>query len=306
MNIPFSSLKSRRFLQATLCAGAMTATFVVAPSAAQAAKKARVTGIEPWQGRRTVLLLPLQLGEGWNADRNFGQAILSRAEQMLEAQLQSTGKFSVIRAQRFNPLVQRALQEKRLTEEQVTNLIQAPTLENATAFLTQFTFDRPAMIADFRLEEVRGGGTATQPSVQAQVSGRLYELGNPVAFKSPVVTSDAVRAGRNNIERYLSAADNAFDQAAAELVAPIQDIEIPMAVATTPAAAGTTGTVPAVTPGAAVAPGTTGAVTTPVPAPTTSATTGAASATSNPNAVPQLPAARPPLGITVPDATGVR
>jgi hypothetical protein len=183
----------------------------------------------------------LKLGPGFNADRAFGQAILSRAEAILQAQLEATGKFSIIRAHRFSPLIQRALQEKRLTEAQANDAIkekpasapgQNPTvgevsLADATTFLNQFTFDQVPLIGEFALEEVRGGGTPVRPGVQAQVSGRMYELNNPIALKSPVLTSNTATRGRNNIERYLDAARDAFAAVASELTAPLEDVELP-------------------------------------------------------------------------------
>jgi hypothetical protein len=205
-------------------------------------KNAKSAGIEPWAGRRVLFMMPLQLGEGWNADVNFGRAILPRAEELLQNQLQKTGKFSVVRAHRFSPLIQRGLQEKRLTEDQVIGAIgddktgALPTLEGVSNVLGQFVFDRPAMIADFRLQEVRSGGDAMHPSVQVQVTGHLYEM-TPgptptyaeVTIKSPITfTSAPARDGRNNIDRFLMASDNAFMQIADGFVAPIQDIQFSM------------------------------------------------------------------------------
>lgn len=296
----------RRGLAALAIAGIMLSpALTIAP--AQAAKAG--SGIEPWQGRRVLLLLPLQLGEGFNADRAFGQAILSRAESLLQQQLQATGKFSVIQVHRFSPLIQRGLQEKRLTEAQVADFLKAQTLENANTFLSQFVFDRPAMIADFRLEEVRAISDPKRPSVQVQVSGRLYGAGNPIAIKSPVFTSEPARTGRNNIERFLAAANNAFMQAAMEMVAPLQDIEFPN-VEPAPAAVGTaTPAAPnTATPNAgAPASGTPDATTSANPAPVAGdrPITGSSSASSA-GSVPQLPPARPPLGITVPNAPTAR
>jgi hypothetical protein len=303
------SYSGRRFLATALWSGALASITLLAPQAAHAAPRPKAGSIEPWPGRRVVLLLPLQLGAGFNADRDFGQAILTRAEQNLQAQLEKTGKFSVIQGYRFNPLIQRALQEKRLTEEQVTNLGQTPSVENATTVLNQFTFDRTPMIAQFSLEEVRSSGTAERPSVQAQVSGRLYELGNQVAFKSPVITSDPVQTGRNNIERYLGAADNAFMQIAAEMVAPLEDIQLPAAPETTPATgtpeAGTTPAPTPTTPAPAAATPTPAAPANPVTLPGDTPIAGASSRGSA-SAVPQAPAAQQPSSITVPNTPGAR
>ena len=268
--------------------------------------------LEPWPGRRVVLLLPLQLGVGFNADREFGNLILPRAEAELAQALEATGKFSVLRVHRFSPLVQRGLFEKRVTEEQVRNVTTEPvSIDSAMTFLSQYTFEQAPMVADFRLEEVRssipgasanmkmtngqnmnngqsmkngqgmkngqdmersmvvdgmmgngmpgtplssnaGNGSAMKgdmmkgdammsktamkskmkvgvPSVQAQVSGRLYQVGEAIAYKAPVVTSMSVQQGNNNIERYLLAASDAFMRIARQFTAPLEDIALPTA-----------------------------------------------------------------------------
>jgi hypothetical protein len=284
--------------------------------------KAREGVIEPWSGRRVLLLLPLKLGPGFNADQAFGQAILSRTETELQEELSETGKFSVIRAHRFSPLIQRGLQEKRLTEAQAQATINNPlvepgqaapppaTVETATTFLQQFTFDQVPMIAEFFLEEVRASGTGNRTSVQAQVAGRLYEVGNPVALKAPVVRSDAFSRGRNNIERYQGAARNAFAQIADEFTAPLEDVQLPMVTpAPAPVALTPEPEVPAATMPEPVAPaplaGAGGNANTPLPGDVSIA--GASSRTSGTaGGVPQLPSATPPLGIAVPNAPAAR
>ncbi len=283
-------------------------------------KNAAKTGaIEPWPGRRVLLLLPLQLGPGFNADRSFGQAILSRAEALLQEQLDATGKFSVIRAHRFSPLIQRALQEKRLTEAQADDAIKAPpdgSVAAATAFLKQFTFDQVPLIAQFNLEQVRESGSPDRPGVQAQVSGRLYELDNPVALKAPVMTSNTVTKGRNNIDRYLDAARLAFGDVATEFTAPLEDIALPRAepagVSYRPDATSTNGRravtnatpnarVPAATPAQPVAPDTsmgTGISDTAMPAATTASPAQAPDSGAAPGTTPP--------GTTAPGTTAPR
>ncbi|HEX8550156.1 MAG TPA: hypothetical protein VF681_01240 [Abditibacteriaceae bacterium] len=266
------------------------------PSQAQN-KRARIAGLEPWRGQRVLLLLPLQLGEAFNVDRAFGQAILPAAEQNLQAMLQKTGKFSVIQAHRFNPVLQRALVERRITNDQLTALVNTPNLENARAVLGKITFDQTPMIAQFILEEVRLGGTAKSTSVQAQVTGRLYELDNPVAYKSTVVTSNPQR-GANVTAASVAAMNDSFARSIEEFVAPIPEIQLALPVAPAPV----TPTVPAVTPVPVqpVAPVSTPAV------PSSGGESLIGSSTRTPSSgVPQLPAASPPLGINVPNAPTV-
>src|SRR5262249_43574519 len=143
------------------------------------------------------LLLPLKLGQGWNIDPAFGQALLPDAQQVLMDTLTASGKFSVVKPYRFNPILQRALQERRITKDMLNNLVDNPTLENARTVMQKLdpSFDQPALIGDFSIEEVRFSGTQKDTRVQAQVSGRLYELGAAVAVKSAVVTSNSVSGG---------------------------------------------------------------------------------------------------------------
>jgi hypothetical protein len=104
--------------------------------------------------------------------------------------------------------------------------------------------------------------------------------------------------------------------AAAEMVAPLEDIELPMVTpAPAPAAngAGADGEAPTagVTGPATIVPEAPAPVVVPAPAPApvpnvvlpgNTPITGSSSRASSAGAVPQLPAARPPLGITVPGA----
>ncbi len=234
-----------RKIGASLLMGALMWAPVMAPLGAQAAEEKKVKSVpvelEPWPGRRVVLLLPLQLGVGFNADREFGNLVLPRAEAELARALEATGKFSVVQVHRFSPLVQRGLQEKRVTEEQVRSVIAEPvSIDSAMNFISQYAFDQAPMIADFRLEEVRSSIPAPNPkmkskmkvgtpSVQAQVSGRLYQAGEAVAYKAPVVTSAGIQVGNNNIERYLYAVSDAFTRIATEFTAPLEDVTLPTA-----------------------------------------------------------------------------
>ncbi|HEX8832831.1 MAG TPA: hypothetical protein VF719_01460 [Abditibacteriaceae bacterium] len=249
--------------------------------------------LEPWRGQRVLLLLPLQLGEGWNVDRAFGTALLPDAEQALQDMLQKTGKFSVIEPHRFNPILQRATQEKRITTDQLTTLVTTPTLENARIVLSKIAFDQPPMIAQFVLEEMRFSGADKNAKVQLQVSGRLYELGNPVAIKSTVITSNAQNASRVSVGT-LAAANDAFARSIAEFVAPIPEIQVvpPAPVAPTPVVTPTPVVPVPVVPVAPV-------VTVPLPGDVAIA----GSSSRNPSdLVPQLPAPMPPLGINVPNS----
>jgi hypothetical protein len=267
--------------------------------AAWAQKRTRTVGLESWRGQRVLLLLPLQLGEAFNVDRAFGEALLPDAEQSLQAMLQKTGKFSVMEAHRFNPVLQRALVEKAITNDQLTNLIKTPSLENARTVLSKISFDRPPLIAQFIVEELRLGGTAKNTSVQAQVSGRLYELGNPVAIKSTVITSGS-QSGGSVTSSTLAAMNDSFRRSVVEFVAPIEEIQLVLPEPSAPVKAPVpVAPAPVALPEPVV-----------VPAPPrgdvsllTGGTPMAGASSRGPigNGVPQLPSATPPLGINVPN-----
>jgi hypothetical protein len=229
-----------RILPLLIAPLALTATTVVAPTAAHAQKDDGQ--LEAWPGQRVLLLLPLQLGAGFNVDRAFGQAILSQAESSLQAALQKTGKFSVIEAHTHNPILQRALSERRITPEQLKTLVtsaasndEKAALDSARLVLGLIGFDQPPMIARFALEEVRLSGTEKNTQVQTQVSGRLYELTNPVAIKSTVITSNAQRARRVS-QATLAAAADAFAMTAGEFTAPIPEVTLELPATAAPVA----------------------------------------------------------------------
>jgi hypothetical protein len=210
---------------------------------AEAAPKQKLVGREPWPGKRVVLVLPLQLGEGWNADPTAGSLLLAPAQDELHEALEATGKFSLIESHRFNPILSRAVQDKVATREQLDALVNAPTLETARQILTTMSFEQQPFIADFRLEEVRTNGTGKGSTIQVQVSGRLYEVTNPVAVKSIVVTSNPIVRAKNqsSLDTAVVAAGDAFDQIVAQFVAPLADIEFtPMPTAPTDTATSAT------------------------------------------------------------------
>jgi len=193
---------------------------------AQAVPVKGLVGREPWPSKRVVLVLPLQLGESWNADRNAGTMLLPQAQDRLYEALTATGKFSVIEAHRFNPILNRAVNDKKVTPDQFDALVQSPSLETAREVLSTMTFTQQPVIADFRLEEVRASGADKRQVLQVQVSGRLYEVTNPVAYKAIVVTSNPVARGKfSALDTAVAAATNAFKQIAVQFVAPLPDFE---------------------------------------------------------------------------------
>lgn len=234
-------------------------------------------GHEPWPGQRTVLLLPLQFGESWNLDPERMAVTMPVAEQKMQQALQRTGKFSTMQVHRYNPLFLRAVQDglragaaaapangtpppPTLTREQLDNFLAAPNLANSQSVLAAMPFEQPAMIAEVFMDEVTVEAGSPSPSVLAQVTGKLYEVGNPVPVRTVVVTSEPTslylvrQRGRNRVlvrrspsDRLLAAADNAFNQLAREFVRPVEDITLPNPVLVAP-----DGTVTVVSPAPAV------------------------------------------------------
>lgn len=300
VTVTIMKFSSRRIFAATMALGLGLGLTLAAPSA-HAAKHARTVGLEAWRGQRVLLLLPLQLGEAFNVDRAFGTALLPNAEQNLQGLLEQTGKFSVVEAHRFNPILQRALSEKTITKDQLTALVDTPTLDNARLVLSKISFDRTPMIAQFVIEEVRLGGSAKDTSVQTQVSARLYEMGNPQALKTTVITSNAQRGG-SVTESTQAALVDSFRRTVAEFVAPIEEIQLAIPGPAEPSLApAPSETAPAPAEPVAAAPAPV-VPTNNVTLPGDVSMAGASSRGTIGNGVPQLPSATPPLGINVPNA----
>lgn len=262
------------------------------------APKSKNPVLQIWPGQRVLLVLPLGLGPDWNADPQLGTALLPVAAPQLQKALMETGKFSVTSPYIFDPILQRALAEKRVPEAEITALTEKPSLETARPVLSKLVFDQPSMIAEVKLEELRVGGTVKAPTVQIQASGRLYEQGNAAPIKSVVATSKPLTGGTPS-DRIARAAAMAFTEIAMQFVAapPAFELPLPKPVATSAPKATL---VPQPTPKAMV-PAMPAMPEVPITAPN--------SLTPAPSGsfVPQLPAAQPPLGITVPDeAAGTR
>lgn len=200
----------------------------------------RMFAREPWPTQRVVLILPLQLGPGWNLNREQAAPILPEAEQKLQQAMQRTGKFSTTQLHRYHPIFLRAIQDKVLTREQVNTVLATPTVEAIQGALGKMRFDQPPLLAEFAMEEISTEAGSPIPTVRSQVTGKLYEANDPVAFKTIVVTSEpvplynarkkgnqTVYVRRNAAERIIAAADDAFIQIAREFVKPLDEIKLP-------------------------------------------------------------------------------
>lgn len=219
----------------------------------------QMIAIEAWPGQRVMLVLPLALGANWNADPALGHALLLDGESNLERALQQTGKLSVLQLQRNNPVFQRALQDKVVTNDDLMTWAPVdapPSLDSARQALgkLQSSFTQAPLIGEFAVEEIRSSGEMRRPSVQVQVSGRMYDGTNVVPLKNISVTSNPVSSGRDTLKAIRLATNNAFQQVAAQLTSPIMITNLPsgegatmpaMGGNTAPAAHGTVVTTPA-------------------------------------------------------------
>lgn len=261
---------------------------LLAPSA-QAAPKQK---LEIWPGQRVLLVLPISVSQNWNQDAALGTAVLPLIQPELQRALKATKKFSITVPYRFDPVLQRALVEKQVTDEEVTALTKDQSLEAAQSLFSKVHFEQPTMIAQVQLEELRLSGADKSASVQLQATGRLYQQGNGAPVKSITATSHPVSGGSSE-SRITRAAQEVFAEIAAEFIAPPPSFALPAMTASAP-------TTSAPTP---VTPTTPAPLTvTPIP-PGTAPVTAPNSLSPQPGGpfIPMLPPAQPPLGITVPN-----
>jgi hypothetical protein len=217
---------------------------------AQVVIEEEANGTEPWIGQRVLLLLPLQLGAGWNLDKKKSEALLPAAEAKLQLALQRTGKFSTTQLHRYNPLILRGVQEKLYTKEQADALIATPSLDGLQKALAPMRFEQPPLIAVVTLDEVATQPGQTNTDAVLTATGKLYEVDSPTPIREVIVTSRGYslfkrekRKGKQVLvrlsprERLMSAADSAFGRIAEDFVRPIDDISWPESLVTLPTGA---------------------------------------------------------------------
>ena len=300
-------MRITRFFILIVTLAGVSGVLLHSPSAIAARKGPRL--LQAWPGRRVVLLLPVHLSDHLNIPQDFAEALVPTEQVYLRDALEGTGKLSVIMPFKFNPVLVRAVQEKRVSQDELNTFLGNPTVDGGRDLLGKITFDQAPLIADFTLEEIRPGGTTANPTLQVQITGHLYSLESPDATpKTVVITSDSVKQRATTAEAILEAVANAFGQAAGELVRGPEDLQLarPEPVRSQPAPKPVATPKPTPVPTEAPTPAPTEAPTpTPVPTPATAVTQvmpsapmpGAGGNSSNP---PVLPAPAPPLGITVP------
>lgn len=251
---------------------------------------------------------------------NAGSSALADAlkpllSQQLSVALQDTGKFSVIRPYKFDPLLTRAVNEaagQGLTADLASDFITTPSLGNSQNILGQLGLEQPGMVAQVVIQSLKVGGTQESPTVQLSMRGDLYEASSPAPFRTITVTSRPFE-GKTPEDRLRAAAGQVFSDIAAAFVAPPSEFQLPLP----PASAA--GLMTGATPGAAMTPPTgskpmtpAGNTTSPAMPPSTApmptppvsvapVTPQTPNGTIGTPLVPQLPGSTPPLGVNVPD-----
>lgn len=191
---------------------------------------------EPWFGQRPLLFLPLQYDSDFNIDQKQFDSLLTYAEQAIQANLMETEKFSVFQINDHSPALMRAVLDEKVTQDQLDTLVKSPTLDNANTVLAAMQFDTPPLITIFSLGKITTyslppkGKKVQAPIVQAEVIGKLYELGNSTPIKSITMTSDLKPRNQMGFwpnDRILMAIDNAAGQIADRFVAPPAPLNLP-------------------------------------------------------------------------------
>lgn len=193
----------------------------------------------PWLGKRPLLLLPLQYSPDFNVDQKQFSSLLTYAEQAIQANLMETAKFSVFQVNDHSPALMRAVLDEKVTQDQINTLVKSPTLENANTVLSAMQFDTPPLIAVFSLGKITTYSLPPKrnkpqaPIVQAQVTGKLYDMGNTTPIKSVVMTSDLKPKNQMGFwpnDRILMAIDNAAGQIADRFVMAPAPLNLPVPV----------------------------------------------------------------------------
>lgn len=293
------------FLRSSLLGAALfVVTGTVAP-VVHAKDRNQAVRLEIWPGQRALVILPLTVSEtflsgseGTNATSGsnaLGRALVPVLSPLLSTALQNTGKFSISRPYKFDPLIRRALAEQRVNDDDVNAFVETPSLTTTQGVLSQLGLEQPGMVAQLVLQQLTVGGTPELPTVQLTMRGDLYETGSAQPFRSITVTSKPF-GGKTPEERLRAAAGEAFTDIANAFVEPPAEFELPAPVAPPPTAGTTetgTGTMTTMPP-------LTG---TPTPAAPTPGMPMAPNPSNTGNApvAPQLPSSPPPLGVPVPD-----
>lgn len=142
-------------------------------------------------GKRVLFLLPVQLGTGWNGNTVFTREFLPKASRALKDALRATGRYSLVEATRYDPIIQRGLADEAFTADEYEALLKEPTIENANAIVSKMTFDRLPKLGFSDAPQVmqvvldRFPAQTGRPSVQ--LVAKLYDSGLTVPTRTLTV-----------------------------------------------------------------------------------------------------------------------
>ena len=197
--------------------------------AAHAAPKKNKSALEIWPGQRVLLVLPLTIGPNWNGGPELAEAVKPLVRSQLQSAFSGTGKFSVTLPYRFDPILRRAVSDNLISDDIVAPFVSSPSLQTAEPIFSKLKFDQVPMVTQVQLEELRVGGTTQKPTLQLQVSAKLYEIGGGGPVNSVVITSNPA-GGETPQERLQNASADAFRQVAEFFVKPPASFELPLSL----------------------------------------------------------------------------
>ncbi|MCS6862209.1 MAG: hypothetical protein NZT92_18040 [Abditibacteriales bacterium] len=144
--------------------------------AVAAGRKKKTPPPEPWQGTKTVVVLPVK-----NEAAEGGQELADRVGVALKQALSASRKFSVEGIHAFNPTIQRALKESRgISEQSVQTAITEPTLDNVRLVAQALKWD---FVLEVTVKDYRVNATAAPIIADVTVNAVLYDVTTGQPFK---------------------------------------------------------------------------------------------------------------------------
>lgn len=256
---PKTSRRGSRVLAAAAIL-ALTAPLGIAWAATKTKPKPKQTtpqmmaGYIPVNGKRVVLILPIQTSADWTANPTFTANLKQRASTVLRDAMLNTGQFSLIEVSRFNPVLQRGVIDEQYSQEDLDGFVADPTPDNARNILSKINFDRAPKLPFTQaplIAQVTLDTYPTKPGSQTvQVTGTLYEMGEsgntvfrtktvvaPLTAQRPMMMQTENRnQSRQKMtapvvyrtsDLLLNALNNSFSQIANDFARPLRAAEAP-------------------------------------------------------------------------------
>lgn len=167
---------------------------------------------EPWQGTKTVVVLPVK-----NEAAEGGQELADKVSVVLKQALTASHKFSVESVHAFNPTIQRALKESRgISEQSVQAAIAQPTLDNVKLVAQGLKWD---FVLEVTVKDSKVNATAAPIVAEVTVDAVLYDVTTGQPFKR--ITTNG--KGMPPRKKKNPTAEDAQDNAIAEVVVKVVD-----------------------------------------------------------------------------------